>query len=67
MKHSRGSFGEKWRLERMLRESTFGGVHRGRFTHSGSRQSHLGLDTPREEVDTDVSGDLVHQGGRPFQ
>lgn len=64
MKHSRGPFGEKQHFERLLRENTFGGVHEGDFTHSGSQRPYLRLDSHWE---IDVSNDLVHQGACPFQ
>lgn len=48
----------------MLRENTFGGVHKGDFTHSGSQPLYLRLDSHWE---IDVSNDLVHHGTCPFQ
>lgn len=49
-------------LRECLGKTLLGEFYEGDFTHSGSQQPYLRLDSRWEEVDIDVSNDLVHQG-----
>ena len=53
-------------LRECLGKTLFGESYEGDFTHSGRQQPYLRLDSRWEEVDIDVSNDLVHQGACPF-